>query len=102
MDPINEKGWKKLNVLGGTDPLVKSGKGKLHNITVNGITAVGDVIVYDGIDATGVIIATLILRSAVQVSCQPITLNYDCEIDTGIFIDTTSSSFTGNLTVTYI
>jgi len=102
MNPRLDEGWEKTNVLGGNDPVVKTGAGKLHNITVNGITAVGDILVYDGVDATGTLIATIILRTAVQVSCQPITLSYDCKILTGIFINTSDNGFTGNITVTWI
>ena len=62
------------------------------------MTTVGDVAVYDGVDATG-LIGTLILRSAVQVSCQPMTFWYDCEMLIGVHMVFTS--FVGNFTVTF-
>ena len=90
--------WAKVNVT--ADAIVHTGKCVLHSITFNGMTAVGDVAIYDGIDATGTLIGTLILRSAVHVSCQPFTLILDCEMTTGIFFDY-DATFTGNFTVTY-
>ena len=89
--------WDKTNVT--EDTLVKTGKCVLHNITINGTTTVGQIEVYDGIDATGTLIATIHLRTAVQVSVQPMTLNYDCEMDTGIYLDVTD--WAGSVTVTH-
>ena len=90
--------WDKLIVQ--ADAVVRTGRCVLHSITFNGMTAVGDVAIYDGVDNTGVLIATLILRSAVQVSCQPFTIILDCEMDTGIFFDY-DGAFAGNFTVTF-
>ena len=88
--------WDKLNVTGtGTvvpRPCV------LHSIVFNGMTTVGHVAIYDGTDATG-LIGTLILRIAVQISCQPIVFLYDCEMLTGIHMVFTD--FVGNFTVMY-
>ncbi len=89
--------WLPSNVTAET--LVKTGKCVLHNITLNGTTTVGDILVYDGVDNTGTLIATITARSAVQVSIQPITLNYDCEMATGIFV--TVTAWAGSCTVTY-
>jgi hypothetical protein len=71
----------------------------LHSIVFNGMTVVGDVAVYDGVDATGALIGTLILRSAIHVSCQPTIFLYDCEMVTGIHLVFTN--FVGNFTVTF-
>lgn len=90
--------WDKVNVT--ADAIAHTGACVLHSITFNGMTAVGDVAIYDGIDNTGTLIGTLILRSAVQVSCQPFTLILDCEMATGIFLDY-DATFTGNFTVTF-
>lgn len=98
-DPITSKGWPFLNVT--ADALVKTGRGVLHSVVLNGCTVVGDIVIYDGIDAGGTVIATLNVRSAVHVSFQPIPFIYDCEITTGIFVDISSSTFAGNITVMY-
>ena len=90
--------WDKLIVV--ADTLVCARPCVLHAITFNGMTAVGDVAIYDGVDAGGVLIGTLILRSAVQVSCQPMNFLYDCEMLTGIFIDY-DDNFAGNFTVAF-
>ena len=90
--------WDKLNVI--AEAIVCPRPCVLHSITFNGMTAVGDVSIYDGTDATGALIATLILRSAVQVSCQPYTLILDCEMLTGIFI-AYDQGFAGNFTVMF-
>ena len=88
-------GWERLNVTAET--LVYTGKAILHSIVLNGVTTVGDILVYDGIDNTGELIATLNVRSAVSVSFQGIPFTYDCKIQTGIFI--TFATFAGNVTV---
>ena len=90
-------GWEKLNVTAET--LVHTGKCILHNITLNGITTVGDILVYDGVSAAGTLIATINARTAVAVSFQGMTFNYDCKMATGIFI--TFATFAGNLTATW-
>ena len=89
--------WDKATAIGtGT---VHSGPCVLHSIVFNGMTTVGDVAIFDGIDAGGTLIGTLILRSAVHVSCQPMTFIYDCEMETGIHMVFTG--FVGNFTVTF-
>lgn len=98
MNPKTDFGWDKTNVTANT--LVKTGKGILHSVVLNGVTTVGDVVVYDGTDNTGTVIATLNIRIGVSVSFQGITFLYDCKIDTGIYIE--YSTFVGNLTITYI
>lgn len=95
-NPAIDFPWEKTYV--DDTLLVRTGACVLHSIQFNGMTAVGDVAVYDGIDATGTLIATLILRSAVQVSCQPVPFLYDCEMATGIYI-AYDQAFTGNFTV---
>ena len=90
--------WDKKYV--GADTTVAARPCVLPAIQFNGMTVVGDVSVYDGTDNTGVLIAVLILRTAVQVSCQPISFLFDCEMLTGIFIDY-DASFVGNFTVTF-
>ena len=98
-NPAIDFPWSKVNVV-ATDAVVKTGAGVLHTIVFNGMTVVGDVAVYDGIDNSGTLIGTLILRSAVQVSCQPMTFLYDCKMDTGIFLEY-ADGFVGNFTVTF-
>lgn len=95
-NPAIDFPWDKTYVV--KDETVKSGPCVLHAIQFNGMTAVGDVSIYDGVDNTGALIGVLILRSAVHVSCQPMTFLYDCEMATGIFIDY-DDTFTGNFTV---
>ena len=64
------------------------------------MTTVGTCAVYDGIDATGTLIGTLLLTAVVQVSCQPFTMIYDCEMETGIFL-AFAGGLVGNFTVTF-
>ncbi len=89
--------WDKSNVTGtGT---VHNGACVLHTITFNGMTTVGDCLVYDGVDAGGTLIATYNCRSAVHVSYQGMTFLYDCKMDTGIHMVFTN--LVGNFTVTF-
>ena len=97
-NPVVDFPWDKSHNI-GADEIVKAGPCVLHNITLNGTTTVGEMSVYDGIDNTGTLIATIQMRSAVQVSIQPITLNYDCEMAVGIFLERTD--WVGSLTVTH-
>ena len=97
-NPVADFPWEKTYVAATTDPEVKAGPCVLHAIVFNGMTAVGDVSVYDGIDNTGTLIGVLHLRSAVHVSCQPITFFYDCEMATGIHLQY-DGTFAGNFTV---
>ena len=99
MSGVLELGWPNLNVT--TDTLLRTGRGILHSIVLNGVTTVGDIVVYDGVDATGRIVATLNVRTAVAISFQGMTFTYDAKLDTGLFIDITSSTFAGNITVMY-
>ena len=96
-NPAIDFPWDKANVTGtGTvcpRPCV------LHSIVFNGMTTIGSVLIYDGVDAGGTLIGTLLLTSAVQVSCQPLTFLYDCEMETGIHMVFTD--FVGNFTVTF-
>ena len=97
-NPIVDFPWDVANVPSNT--LVKSGPSVLHTINFNGMTVVGILNIFDGVDNSGTIIGTLILDSAIHVSCQPMTFFYDCKMDTGIYLE-----FTGGLaadfTVTY-
>lgn len=88
--------WKHVAATG----LVKTGKGALHTIVINGLTTVGDITVYDGVDATGAIIAILHLATATSVSIQPLPLVYDLELNTGIYI-AYDQAVAADLTVTY-
>ncbi len=90
--------WDKINI--PVEGIAHTGSCVLHSIIFNGMTVVGDCAIYDGIDNTGTLIGTLILRSAVQVSCQPFTLIHDCEMKTGIFLEFTGG-LVGDFTVTF-
>ena len=63
------------------------------------MTTVGTCAVWDGVAAAGTLIGTLILTSVVQVSCQPFTIIYDCEMENGIFLN--FAALVGNFTVTF-
>ena len=100
MDSVLSRGWDKLMV--DADQLVKTGQCKLHAITLNGVTVVGDIDIYDGVDDTGTPIARLNVRSAVSVSFQGLTFLFDCRMDNGIFVNFSDSTFAGNITVTFL
>ena len=81
--------------------VVSSRPGALHTIVVNGLTTAGDITVYDGVDATGSVIAVLHLDPTTSISVQPITFIYDAVVGTGIYI-AYDQSVAADLTVTYI
>lgn len=98
MNPIVDFPWKYKHVV--ADGQVKAGEGVLHTIVVNGLTTAGDVTLYDSLTEAGDVIAVLHLDIATSVSVQPITLIYDCEFSTGLYIGY-DESLAADLTVTY-
>jgi len=96
-NPAVDFPWEKIIVAGNA--LVHTGRCVLHSIQFNGMTTVGNVNVFDGVDNGGILIGTLILRSAVHVSCQPMTFLYDCEMATGIYLEYVG--LVGNFTVMF-
>jgi len=89
--------WKKRYVNQTTQ--VFTGQCVLHSIQFNGMTVVGTVSVLDGTAIASVQIGLLLFTNLIHVSCQPITLTYDCEMNDGIRLVFTN--FAGNLTVMY-
>lgn len=90
--------WDYAHVI--SDTAVKEGQGVLHSIVVNGLTTAGDATVYDNTAGSGTVIAVLHLNPATSISVQPITLLYDCEFFTGLYIDF-DSNLVADLTVNY-
>ncbi len=85
MPPNTDFAWPFAHVTG--TGLVKTGPGCLHSIVLNGVTVVGDVTIYDGVDNTGVVVAVMSVRTAVSVSYQPVNFVYDAKLETGIYIE---------------
>ena len=83
-----------------TDAQVSAGPCVLHAITVNGITTAGDCTVYDNPAAAGNVIAVLHLDKTFSVSVQPITLLYDVECETGLYLDY-DATLAADLTVSF-
>ena len=96
-NPVVDFPWDKVNITGSS--IAYNGPCVLHSIVFNGMTTVGTCGIFDGITNAGTLIGTLILRSAIHVSCQPMTFIYDCEMTTGIYLEFTG--LVGNLTVTF-
>ena len=95
MDPVTSFGWNPVNVT--ATAIARTGPCIMHSVVLNGVTTVGDVLIYDGVDATGTLIATLNIRTAVSVSFQGVPFLYDCKMATGIYV--AFATFAGNLTV---
>lgn len=98
MDPITQQGWIPAHVTGTV--LVQTGQGVLHTVVMNGLYAVGDITIYDGIDNTGTVIAVLSLITAISISVQPISLLYDAKFETGLYIEY-DQAVEADLTVTH-
>jgi hypothetical protein len=77
-----------------TTTTVKSGAGTLHNIVINTKGIAGIATVYDNTTATAPVIAVI------DVTIQPIDLNYDIKFNTGLTIVTTGST-APDITVSY-
>ncbi len=98
MQSVSDFAWEWKHVTGTI--LVKTGRGALHTLTLNGLTTVGDITIYDGVDATGEIIAVLHLNTTTSVSVQPLTYTYDLELTTGLYI-AFGPAVVADLTVTF-
>ncbi len=68
------------------DTLVKSGKGILHNLVLNGLTTAGDLTLYDSLTETGAVIAVLHLDPTASISVQPINFSYGLKFKTGLYL----------------
>ncbi len=77
------RGWPYTHV--AADALVKTGRGILHGITLNGWSVAGDLTLYDSLTEAGGVIGIIRITAAVQVSFQPITFLYDLEFNTGLY-----------------
>ena len=97
-NPVADFPWTYAHVAAGAQ--VSAGPCVLHAITVNGITTAGDCIVYDNPAAAGNVIAVLHLDKTFSVSVQPITLLYDVECETGLYLDY-DATLAADLTVSY-
>lgn len=83
-NPIVDFPWTYAHV--AADAQVSSAPCVLHSIVVNGLTTAGDCTVYDDPAAAGNVIAVLHLDATTSVSVQPITLLYDVECLTGLYL----------------
>ena len=90
--------WKYSHV--DADKQISVGPCILHSIVINGLTTAGDCIVYDNPAAAGNVIAVLHIDPATSVSVQPITLLYDVECLTGLYLDY-DATLAADLTVSY-
>lgn len=97
-NPIVDFPWKYKHVTADTP--IRSGPGVLHTIVVNGITTAGDCTVYDNTVESGDIIAIIHLDKTFSVSVQPITLLYDIEFTTGLYLGF-AGALAADLTVSY-
>lgn len=86
----------RITLAAPTTTLVKSGQGILHTIVFNKPTATGVVILYDGLDATGAVIASI----TIPASPLPVTLTYDLVFSTGLTIVTSVAA--SDITVSYV
>lgn len=99
MSDILDHGWLPAHI--AADVLVRTGRGILHSVVVNGLTTAGDCTIFDGTDATGTVIAVLHLDPTTSISVQPITFLYDCRFNTGLFFDY-DATLAADLTAMYL
>lgn len=74
-----------------TTTLLRTGPGTLHSVVLNKPVATGTISVYDGIDATGTLIAVITI-GAVLLSDPPNTALYDADFQTGLCIVTSQAT----------
>lgn len=81
-----------------TTTLVKTGAGYLGQININTLAASGTITVYDGIDATGAVIAVITNPGTLLVE-GPQTASYGVGFATGLVLVTTG---TQDITVSWL
>ena len=91
--PVYETGYAAKNITTSTSTLVKNGVGTFGRVTVNTAQVGATVTVYDGIDNTGVKLATI--RAAAQVS-----LAYGIALATGLYV-VTAGGTPADVTIAY-
>jgi len=79
----DDSGFPYVHVTG--DTLVKSGKGVLKNVMLNGLTTAGDLTLYDSLTETGTVIAVIHANPATSISVQPVPLPYNARFNTGLY-----------------
>lgn len=82
------------------DAQVKARQGVLHTVVVNGLTTAGDLTLYDSLTEVAPVIAVIHLDPTTSISVQPITLTYDCEFTTGLYLGF-DGALAADITVTY-
>ena len=98
MQSVSDFPWEYKHV--AADAAIRTGRGVLHTIVLNGFTTTGDITVYDSATETGTVIAILHLNITASISVQPITLLYDIEFKTGLYIGF-DGAVAADLTVSY-
>jgi hypothetical protein len=98
MQSVSDSPWKYGHVTADTQ--VSAGRCVLHTIVVNGLTTAGDCTVYDNTAGSGTVIAVLHLDPTTSISVQPITLTYDVQCKTGLYLDF-DATLAADLTVSY-
>ncbi len=92
MSSVIDLPWAWKHLINSTQ--VRPGQGALHTIVLNQLDSKGSVIVYDGIDAGGLVMA--VIATEFQ---QPACMIFDLEYKVGLYIAIAGE---WDLTVTYI
>lgn len=88
--------YKNITAGAPTTTICSSTPGVLHAITINKMTASAVIVAYDGVDATGIVIATITNPGALLKSQD--TLIYDVATKRGLCIVTTTAQ---DITISY-
>jgi hypothetical protein len=92
--PVYDTGYAAKNITTSASTLVKTGVGTFGRVTVNTAQAGATVTAYDGIDNTGVKLATI--SAAAQVS-----LAFGVALATGLYV-VTAGATPADITVAYL
>ena len=92
--------WDYAHVI--TDVIVHTGQCVLHAVVINRCdTGVTSATVYDGVDNTGDVIAIIDVDNGKTHYVPPVTLLYDVQCETGIFVEFSQQNAEADLTVTH-
>ena len=89
--------YAQITAAAPTTTVVKGSAGILHSITINKAAVTGVILIYDGINAGGTLIATITQPAALLQTA--FTLTYDVKMSTGICIVTNTAA--QDLTVSF-
>ena len=96
-----EQPWKFAHV--SESGLVKAGGCVIHRISINRADSAAEyVTIYDGLDATGDVVAIIGIGRDAPTYVTPVSLSFDCRLLVGCYVEFDQAPSIADLTIAYI